>query len=275
MLARPPSPEPACPAGPDLAGLGAGLGLDEAVVFANFGDPFWRLTCGGIYKIRSEDGEPIDFHPTPQQLVVLEEIYIHGSRTLVIPKARQVRMSTIIALIVLDTLLFGSSVQCSLCDIDIPNADRKLDEKVFFAFERLPEALKGAWTPIKKSLSPGIFTIQHGDDPTSKSTFYAGQKARGGTNQIQNGPSWPPSTRPCQASTCEALGLPLPRVFVSWKVHGSVEKAVTCGASPRKASTRTPACPWHARNARPARPAFYSSPGMSSPPAACHVPSLT
>lgn len=182
MPASPPASQ--APAGPDLAGLAAGLGLDEAEVFANFGDPFWRLTCGGIYKIRSEDGEPIDFIPTPQQLVVLEEIYIHGSRTLVVPKARQVRMSTVIALIVLDTILFGSSVQCSLCDIDIPNADRKLDEKVFFAYERLPEALKGYWTTIKKSLSPGIFTIQHGDDATSKSTFYAGQKARGGTNQI-------------------------------------------------------------------------------------------
>ena len=151
---------------------------------AKLADPLWRLTSGALYVIRSEAGEPIPFVPTPQQLAVIEEIYIHNAKVLVIPKARQVRMSTVIAMIVLDTVLFGTSVQCSLCDIDIPNADRKLDEKVFYAFERLPAALRHYWTPIKKTLSPGIFTIQHGTDSTNKSTFYAGQKARGGTNQI-------------------------------------------------------------------------------------------
>lgn len=151
---------------------------------AKLADPLWRLTSGALYVIRSEAGEPIPFIPTPQQLAVIEEIYIHNAKVLVIPKARQVRMSTVIAMIVLDTVLFGTSVQCSLCDIDIPNADRKLDEKVFYAFERLPAALRHYWTPIKKTLSPGIFTIQHGTDSTNKSTFYAGQKARGGTNQI-------------------------------------------------------------------------------------------
>ncbi len=168
----------------DTAALAGELGMDEAGLIDRLADPLWRLTSGALYAIRSEDGEPIPFHPTPQQLAVIEEIYIHAAKVLVIPKARQVRMSTVIAMIVLDTVLFGSSVQCSLCDIDIPNADRKLDEKVFFAFERLPAALRHYWTPIKKTLSPGIFTIQHGDDTTSKSTFYAGQKARGGTNQI-------------------------------------------------------------------------------------------
>lgn len=172
------------PASLDTAALAGELGMDEAGLIDKLADPLWRLTSGALYVIRSEDGEPIPFHPTPQQLAVIEEIYIHAAKVLVIPKARQVRMSTVIAMIVLDTVLFGSSVQCSLCDIDIPNADRKLDEKVFFAFERLPAALRHYWTPIKKTLSPGIFTIQHGDDTTSKSTFYAGQKARGGTNQI-------------------------------------------------------------------------------------------
>lgn len=175
-------PEPAQPASPEPSL--ASHGLTEAEFAARLADPVWRLTSGQLYQIRSEQGEPIPFIPTVPQMKVIEEIYIHGARVLVIPKARQVRMSTVIALIVLDTILFGSSIQCSLCDIDIPNADRKLEEKVFYAFERLPDYLREHWTPIKKTLSPGIFTIQHGDDPTSKSTFYAGQKARGGTNQI-------------------------------------------------------------------------------------------
>lgn len=184
-MPRPAQPAPSQEAASlDTAGLAGDLGMDVDELIAKLADPFWRLTGGMLYQIRSEDGEPIPFIPTPQQLAVIEEIYNHGARTLVIPKARQVRMSTVIAMIVLDTVLFGSSVQCSLCDIDIPNADRKLDEKVFFAFERLPERLRHYWTPIKKTLSPGIFTIQHGNDTKSKSTFYAGQKARGGTNQI-------------------------------------------------------------------------------------------
>ena len=121
----------------DTAALAGELGLGHEDLLTKLADPLWRLTSGALYVIRSEDGEPIPFHPTPQQLAVIEEIYIHAAKVLVIPKARQVRMSTVIAMIVLDTVLFGSSVQCSLCDIDIPNADRKLDEKVFFAFERL------------------------------------------------------------------------------------------------------------------------------------------
>lgn len=154
---------------------------------AMMADPVWRLCSGVLYKIRSEDAEPIPFFPTPAQLKVIEAIYIKGWKTIVIPKARQVRMSTVLALICLDWVLFTTSAQISLADIDIPAAQRKLEEKLMYAYERLPEAFKRLWI-VKKKASPGTLTVQHlrnkANDPNARSVFYAGQRARGGTNQL-------------------------------------------------------------------------------------------
>lgn len=168
-------------------------------------DPVWRLCCGHIYKIRSEDGEPISFVPTLPQLKIIEAVYIKGWRTIVVPKARQVRVSTVLALICLDWILFSTSAQVSLADIDIPAAQRKLDEKLYYAYERLPEQFKRLWD-VKKKMSPGTLTVHHkvnkANDPNAKSVFYAGQRARGGTNQILWMSEWAElaSKRPAESS---------------------------------------------------------------------------
>lgn len=194
MPASPPASQ--APAGPDLAGLAAGLGLDEAEFQATLGDPIWRL-CN-IYTIRSEEGKPIRFEPNEEQMEVVREIYEHGARILILIKARQLGMSTLLCIIALDTIMWGTSVEACLIDFNSINAKKKLREKIIYAWDRLHPLIKDQFTVYAKSLQKGEFSIGPAnaqpspDDPEAKpySTYMAGETPRGGTFQFSHYSEW-------------------------------------------------------------------------------------
>lgn len=179
------------PASLDTAAL-AGQDLDWSML----ADPIWRLSH--IYTIRSEEGKPLPFRPNEEQMEVIREIYEYGSKVLIILKARQLGMSTLLCLISLDTILFGTSVEAILIDYNSINAKKKLREKVIFAWDHLDPILKSQYFIKAKSLQTGEFSLgplslagqAEGPDGKPYSTYIAGETPRGGTFQFTHISEW-------------------------------------------------------------------------------------
>lgn len=143
-----------------------------------------------IYTIRNKFAKEERFVPNAAQCRLLKRIFIDGMRVLIIPKARQRGMSTLFALIILDALCWSVNVQTALIDYNGQNAKKKLDEKVVYAYERLPDAIKPLTVKRVLNRQTGEFTI--GPNPEiagvelgkQSSTGFFGDQPRGGTNQI-------------------------------------------------------------------------------------------
>lgn len=146
--------------------------------------PLWRIR--NIYTIRNRKGKPQKFTPTPEQEQVLHQIYILKRKKIFIPKARQLGMSTLIAIIILDSILFGTGVQISISDFVAGNAKKKLEEKIVYAFDKLPDDWKAGWTVVTHNKQSGEFRIRaaHLTGVDKESAVYAGDSIRGGTNQL-------------------------------------------------------------------------------------------
>ena len=154
--------------------------------------PIWRLTH--IYTIQSRDATgkdagPIAFRPTPEQMEVINAIYILGWEFIIIPKSRQLGMSTVIEIIILDSILFGAGVQCSIVDKKEDDATKKLNGKIKYAFDAMPVAMRSGWEVVKAN--DGEFTLRKkGTDMTAQSSVFASVSSRGGTNHILHISEW-------------------------------------------------------------------------------------
>ena len=90
-----------------MAPLQGGISKDEAL--EAFRDPCWRLS--NLYSIRTRDGSIIKFRPRPQQAQIIDLIYRHGCRRIIILKARQLGFSTLLGVVCADRLCFGMGQQ--------------------------------------------------------------------------------------------------------------------------------------------------------------------
>ena len=148
--------------------------------------PLWRIS--NLYTIQSASatGElagPIPFVPTPEQQEVLHHIYVLGHEFLLIIKSRQLGLSTLLCIIILDSCLFGAGIQCSIVDKTQDDAVKKLDGKISYAWEALDSEFRTGWEKMKDN--DGEFKIKiSGADKSHESTIYAATSARGGTNHI-------------------------------------------------------------------------------------------
>jgi hypothetical protein len=107
---------------------------------AAFDDPVWRLA--NIYECQDEDGRVLPFVPTPEQRLVIWCLYVRGWQKLIIPKARQLGMSLLLCLVLLDGLAFTDGFKAAWVDKRAGDAKKKLKNKVLFAFDRMPESLR-------------------------------------------------------------------------------------------------------------------------------------
>jgi hypothetical protein len=146
--------------------------------------PLWRIR--NFYTIRNRKGKPLKFTPTPEQDKVLNEIYVLKRKKIFIPKARQLGMSTLVAIIILDSILFGTGVQISISDFVAGNAKKKLEEKIVYAFDKMPAEWKAGWQVVTHNKQSGEFRIRakHLEGVDKESAVYAGDSIRGGTNQL-------------------------------------------------------------------------------------------
>lgn len=140
-------------------------------------DPIWRVA--NLYQCLTEKGEIVHYVPTPEQRLVIWCILVRGWQRLVIPKARQLGMSLTLAILCVDGLAFQAGFKAALVDKTAPDAEKKMREKIQFAWDRLPEVLKEQLA--EKHRSTKLLSVWEPKTEAAESSFEAGINFRGGT----------------------------------------------------------------------------------------------
>lgn len=108
------------------------------------GDPVWRIA--NLYTIYSKkDKKFVPFRPKPEQRVIIWDIFVRGIKNLIIPKARQIGFSTLLALIAFDLTLWCAGVKCALVDKTALDGEKKFQDIVRVAWERLSEGERAVY----------------------------------------------------------------------------------------------------------------------------------
>jgi hypothetical protein len=150
-------------------------------------DPLWRMA--NLYWVKPKKGPAVLFAPRPGQWKVIRAIYVLGILRMIIPKARQLGISTVIALIILDMMLFKDGWQSAIVDLTQADASKKLRGKILFAFDRLPPFLRRCYEVLDRSGKS--FSIRlRGRESDSWRQVQAGMNARGDTFQFLHISEW-------------------------------------------------------------------------------------
>jgi len=136
---------------------------------ANLRNRRWRLS--NLYKIQDKSGQTVRFQPNEAQIRLLDSK--HPLQCIL--KARQLGFSTLIAIDILDLLLFRRGQSAGIVDRTLEDAKAKLG-KMKFAYDNLPEPLKQA-LPIGETWTTQKLTWRNG------SQAVADVSLRGGTYQ--------------------------------------------------------------------------------------------
>lgn len=105
-------------------------------------DREWRLD--NLYFIQNEDGDTIRFVRNEAQVAYCKQRWWRD----LIVKARQLGMSTLIEILILDLCLFKSGQNAGVIDVTLGDARLKL-AKIKFAYDRLPQVVRDACTLTK------------------------------------------------------------------------------------------------------------------------------
>jgi hypothetical protein len=144
-------------------------------------DPLWRISW--LYKIKDERGKVIAFEPSTEQVVVICVVHLRKWRRVLIPKARQLWMSTALSVICLDQCLFQEGFAAACIDKTAEDAAKKLRDKVLLAWEQLPAPLVSQYELPSGYAPKGIGWKIHGSEE-APSSFSAGASFRGGQLQF-------------------------------------------------------------------------------------------
>lgn len=157
---------------------------DVAILEEKLSDPLWRLTSGELYKIKTADGQGIiPFKPRPEQVELLQDLLAAvngtGPQKIVKLKSRRLGFSTTIGVFIADCLGFRKGYTATLIDqTQKDDATKKLNGIVKVALD----GLKEKW-PINYDKSNDSCVVVDCVG-TGKSEFFAGTKARGGSNDF-------------------------------------------------------------------------------------------
>jgi len=132
-------------------------------------DREWRLD--NLYWIQNEKGEAVRFVRNDAQREYWSNLWYLN----ICLKARQLGMSSLVAIIILDSCLFSSNTAAGIIDYTLPDATKKL-AKIKFAYDRLPELLKKTIPLVKQNTQEMEFG--------NGSSVQVGTSHRGGTLQI-------------------------------------------------------------------------------------------
>lgn len=134
-----------------------------------FKDPVWRLH--NLYWITDKAGKVVKFQPNAEQTQFLEALHYRN----VILKARQLGFSTLIQLVELDAVVFNSNVRAGVIAQSLDDVTTIFRDKIKFAYDRLPEAIKAERHPISDSSTELLLS--------NNSSVRVGTSMRGGTLQ--------------------------------------------------------------------------------------------
>jgi hypothetical protein len=111
-------------------------------------DPVWRLA--NIYTIYDKKRKRFrPFTPKPEQQIIIWDLFVRGIKNLIIPKARQIGFSTLLAIVALDIVLWQAGAKAALVDKTKDDGMNKMTDIVRVAWDRLPEDLRETFgTPV-------------------------------------------------------------------------------------------------------------------------------
>ena len=124
-------------------------------------DPVWRIA--NLYTIYDKKARKfVPFLPKPEQQVIVWAIFVTGIKNIIIPKARQIGFSTLLAIICLDITLFNNGAKCALVDKSKVDGSKKFNDIVRIAWDRLPASFRAQYEePI---LNQGEFGVKRAAD---------------------------------------------------------------------------------------------------------------
>lgn len=131
-------------------------------------DRLWRLN--NLYYIKNKLGKTVRFKMTDEQLYYIQNLHNRN----IILKARQLGFTTEVCIIQLDAAIFESA-NCALIAHTQPDAQRLFRNKVKFAYDKLPDAIKNANPLVINNTDEYVFS--KGGSVTVSTSF------RGGTLQ--------------------------------------------------------------------------------------------
>lgn len=134
-------------------------------------DPLWRLQH--LYWIENKSGRMQRFHPNSAQLRLHHGMWHRNS----VLKARQLGISTYVAMLMLDRCLFIPNFHAGIIDKTLPDAEQKL-EKVRFAWEHLDYLPPGA-APDEQALAYLGSLIKQRTGILKKGGWHPASDARG------------------------------------------------------------------------------------------------
>lgn len=133
--------------------MNAVMAVDDLAT--NLADPLWRLS--NLYSIltKGDDGQEscIRFVPNRAQRRFIERLHNRN----IILKARQLGFTTLICIIWLDHALFNPNQRCGVIAQDREAAETIFRDKVKFAYDHLPDALKRQFPLARDSASELLF----------------------------------------------------------------------------------------------------------------------
>lgn len=118
----------------------------------------WRMFSGQLYKImvKGEDGEEgtvMPFKPNRAQRRFLACLHTRN----VILKARQLGLTTLIAILWLDHALFNADQRCGILAHTLPDAESIFRDKVKFAYDNLPPPILALFPLARDSAKELLF----------------------------------------------------------------------------------------------------------------------
>jgi hypothetical protein len=133
-------------------------------------DRLWRLE--NLYWIEDKDGKVVKFKLNSQQKELFDTMHLRN----IILKARQLGMSTFIAILFLDDCLFNKNMKAAIVADKLENG-KKIFKKIEFAWNKFPKQLKEALGLECNSDSTSEMTW------TNSSSFNVGTTIHAGTYQ--------------------------------------------------------------------------------------------
>lgn len=143
--------------------------MDAQLKLEDWKNPVWRLS--NLYWITDKSNRVVKFHPNLEQTEFLEALHYRN----VILKARQLGFSTLIQLIFLDACVFNSNVRAGVIADSLDNVTTIFRDKIKFAYDRLPEAIRAERAPVQDSTSELLLS--------NNSSVRVGTSMRSGTLQ--------------------------------------------------------------------------------------------
>lgn len=99
-------------------------------------DPIWRLNH--LYQVTDPMGQRVPFKLNPMQLELITNLHTRN----IVLKARQLGITTALALWQLDRALFSADLRCGIIAHTREDAQFVFRDKIKFAYECLPQALR-------------------------------------------------------------------------------------------------------------------------------------